>query len=689
MASSSVQYPLPSTINVANFVSTKLWFNNSVTNYKAWKGQMLCLIEGQELLGFIDGSISPPPETASADSSDGKTAIMNQDYVLWRRTDRLLKGWILGSLHENMVSEVAALKTARDVWLHLENKFCELPNQLQLQLQTASAPAPTSTEQNQQEKDLMEYMPVHKAALQGDWETAKRIFDGDPGATAAALNYLKVTPLHVAVGTGKAIHFVRKMVEMMPDEAVAQRSNVGNTALHYAAAVGNIAAATILVNRMPRLLYISNFINSDFPVQMAAQYAHKKVLQYLISVTKEQTPYDGMAGLRLLLSVIDAEFFDVALYLVDKYPYLSKLRSPSGHSALSTIAAKKSAFSDGWRFSFWERFIPYRPGVNSPMEKHMMNQQARSLVKCLCKQMESMSFREASDISHDAITTAAQLGINDVVEMIVDVFPNAIYSAVPGSVQSIFHVAVQNRSEKVYNLIYQMSDHKYLYSDIVDTCGNNLLHVAGKLAPSHKLNKICGAALQMQREIQWYKEVEKVVHPNSRKRLNNDGKSPRMVFTEEHKQLKEIGERWMKDTSESCTIAATLIATIMFAAAITVPGGNESSTGFPIFSKDTVFLVFAISDAVSLYTSTTSLLMFLSILTSRYSEEDFLYVLPKRLIIGLGTLFLSITSMMVAFSATLYLVFGEKKAWVLIPVAALACLPITSFVLLQFPFSWI
>ncbi|KAK4391873.1 hypothetical protein Sango_1965100 [Sesamum angolense] len=158
-----------------------------------------------------------------------------------------------------------------------------------------------------------------------------------------------------------------------------------------------------------------------------------------------------------------------------------------------------------------------------------------------------------------------------------------------------------------------------------------------------------------------------------------------MVFTEEHKILKEEGEKWMKDTSNSCTIAAALIATVMFAAAITVPGGNDNSNGFPIFSGSSAFIIFAISDAVSLFTSATSLLMFLAIQTSRYAEEDFLYVLPKRLIIGLGTLFLSISSMMVAFSATVYLVFARKEAWVLIPVGALACLPVTSFVLLQFP----
>ncbi|KAK4432811.1 hypothetical protein Salat_1043300 [Sesamum alatum] len=280
---------------------------------------------------------------------------------------------------------------------------------------------------------------------------------------------------------------------------------------------------------------------------------------------------------------------------------------------------------------------------------------------------------------------AARLGIHEVVEEIVEIFPSAFYCRVAYSNQNILHVAVINRSQHVYNLIHQMSDHKCLRANLYDSNQSNLLHFAGKLAPAHKLNEISGAALQMQREIQWYKEVEKFVSPEARECKNKDGKSPKMVFTEEHKILKEGGEKWMKDTSSSCMIAAALIITVMFAAAITVPGGNDSSNGFPIFSGNNAFIVFAISDAVSLFTSATSLLMFLAILTSRYAEEDFLYVLPKRLIIGLGTLFLSITFMMVAFSATLYIVFGRQEAWVLIPVGALACLPVTSFVLLQFP----
>ncbi|KAI3874177.1 hypothetical protein MKW98_015154 [Papaver atlanticum] len=77
--------------------------------------------------------------------------------------------------------------------------------------------------------------------------------------------------------------------------------------------------------------------------------------------------------------------------------------------------------------------------------------------------------------------------------------------------------------------------------------------------------------------------------------------------------------------------------------------------------------------------------MFLSILTSRYAEEDFLRSLPKRLIIGLGTLFISIAAMMIAFAAALSIVLQRKLKWASIPIALVACLPVTLFALLQFP----
>ncbi|KAG5239567.1 protein ACCELERATED CELL DEATH [Salix suchowensis] len=74
------------------------------------------------------------------------------------------------------------------------------------------------------------------------------------------------------------------------------------------------------------------------------------------------------------------------------------------------------------------------------------------------------------------------------------------------------------------------------------------------------------------------------------------------------------------------------------------------------------------------YCSRRQLLMFLGILTSRYAEEDFLKSLPKKLIFGLSTLFLSIAAMMVTFCAALIIMLNGRLE-VVIPVVLLASIP--------------
>jgi hypothetical protein len=165
---------------------------------------------------------------------------------------------------------------------------------------------------------------------------------------------------------------------------------------------------------------------------------------------------------------------------------------------------------------------------------------------------------------------------------------------------------------------------------------------------------------------------------------NKDGKTPRELFTESHKELMKEGEKWMKSTATSCTVVGALIVTIMFAAAFTVPGGNNQNTGFPMFLKDKLFMLFIISDSISLFSSSTSVLMFLGILTSRYLEEDFLKSLPSKMIIGLSTLFFSIATMMIAFSAALLIMLREYS-WIFIPAICLASVPVTLFIWMQFP----
>ncbi|GJW89384.1 ankyrin repeat-containing protein [Tanacetum coccineum] len=129
-------------------------------------------------------------------------------------------------------------------------------------------------------------------------------------------------------------------------------------------------------------------------------------------------------------------------------------------------------------------------------------------------------------------------------------------------------------------------------------------------------------------------------------------------------------------------VVATLIATIVFAAAFTIPGGYDQETGIPFFRQKPSLTVFVISDAVSLIFSSTPVLIFLAILTSRYAERDFLESLPKKLMFGLASLFLSIMTMMVAFSLSFFVLYHRNQTWespVSLQAQAALTLPLKSF----------
>lgn len=185
----------------------------------------------------------------------------------------------------------------------------------------------------------------------------------------------------------------------------------------------------------------------------------------------------------------------------------------------------------------------------------------------------------------------------------------------------------------------------------------------------------------------FFQEVESIVQPKMKEDLNDNNKTAENLFSEEHERLHKEGERWMKNTAGSSMIVGTLIAAVMFTTAFTLPGGNNSKDGLPVMldKQPKAFLVFVASNAMSMFTSSTSILMFLGILTARYAEEDFLISLPTKLIFGLACLFLSIVTMMTSFGTSLYLILKQTLPWVTYPLIIFSTIPVALFTLLQFP----
>ncbi|XP_074278822.1 uncharacterized protein LOC141602439 [Silene latifolia] len=511
-------------------------------------------------------------------------------------------------------------------------------------------------------KDLGSYLPLYKAAVDGKWREARSFFDQDPEALTAKITIASETALHIAVGTGKGNDFVEKLVKEMSPEDLALTDQHGETAFSVAAVVGNIEAAKILLNKNPDLPNISG--KYGFPIHKAAQFCHKDMVLYLLDVTRpdiQPNPFTGEIGGRLLIDVIAAEFYDIALKLIKLYPEIATVELNGFGSPLSVLARKSTAFASGRvaNHSCWRYLNPviYFRETN---ERNAIERQALELVKGLCKEIIELDDSKVFSLLQQALHDAAKIGIPEIIEEIVETFPPAIWFTDEDN-YNLFQLAMLNRRENVFNLIYQMTDFRFLITRFIDSEDNNMLHLVGRLPPSDRLSFVSGPALLVQREMQWFKQVSKHIHPAQKMAKNKEGKTPQMVFREAHQQLMKDGAKWMKHTASSSAVFATLIATVAFAGGMHVPGGNNTD-GLPLLLHQRAFTIFAVADAVSLLLSVISILTFLSIITSRYSEDDFLSILPRRLMIGIGVLFCSITIMMLAFVVALYLLFRPSNA---------------------------
>ncbi|KAK4368295.1 hypothetical protein RND71_012087 [Anisodus tanguticus] len=577
--------------------------------------------------------------------------------------------------------------------------------------------------------NLTMYVPLCQAALGGNWEKAKEFFNVHPDATSARITKGWETTLHIAAGANK-VQFVEELVKLMSPLELALQNKYDNTALCFAAASGltRIAKVMVMKNQFLPMVRGSKGVT---PLHMAALLGHREMVWYLYSVTDHQY-LSKEDYISLLTATINSNLFDVALHILQHMPELGIERDQNEDAILHILARKPLAFSDKNGLGIWQRFVyAYLTelpldvsvhlqnrtsnmssgsrgnnntkaylfitrlvrhllktlGVRKVLETKLVHLQALELVKRSWKEVLLLNDSQIGNLLRSPsrpLFVAAELGNFEFIVELIQSYPDLIWKVDEES-QSIFHIAVIHRQEKIYKLIYNIGAHKDIITSYKSRNNENILHLAAKLAPTNRLGIVSGAALQMQRELLWFKEVETIVQASYKEMRDSKGRTPRMLFTEEHKELVKEGEKWMKETASSCMLVAALITTVMFAAIFTVPGGSNNDTGTPIFLKEKTFILFSMMDALALFSSVISILMFLSILTSRYAEEDFLSTLPKRLIIGFISLFIAIAAMLVAFSSSFFIVLGHQMAWIVIPVAALASIPITLFAFLQFP----
>ncbi|XP_022893902.1 uncharacterized protein LOC111408365 isoform X1 [Olea europaea var. sylvestris] len=698
-------------------------------NFENWKNCLKNYFVGNGLWGVVSGKETKP---------DKKN---KQEHGKWKKKNALALHAIQLSCRSAMYSEFKGHIFARDVWTHLtyerdwddDEESHDKDNGTSENLDYGPLYKAIkednwhATNEFFQRKELPfnarvsahNETALHIATLSGQTEIAEKLVKSMEPQDLELTNGYGATALSLAAICGK-----NKLVEKMISKNKKLVTIV--TKGHEDGRLPVIVAASYGQEKMVRYLY-----------KVTPKY--------------ELSPEKGENGVTLLNRLITAEIYDVASMLLNEYPNLGVTQDQSGNSTLKILAQKPSAFLSGTKLTFWERWIYHcirvdshhgshekehvemqtsntshdhniqisesrdedahggltmttrvlelgrklgwrilkflAPRINYIHERKLVHVEVANLLIVVFKEVHRLNKSELDEMDMDTIIyDAIKHGIHEFIEEMIKYKPEIIWKR-DKKRRTIFSHAIVLRQEKIYSLIFDLGTEKRIITKKRDIFKNNHLHLAAKLSPPPQLEKVSGAALQMQRELQWFKEVESIVQPKLKEEKNAINKTPKMLFTDEHEKLVKVAEDWMKSTATSCMIVGTLIAAVMFTTAFTVPGGNRNETGLPTMleTQRIPFLIFMISNALSMFSSTTSLLMFLGILTARYAEEDFLKSLPKKLIIGLTCLFFSIVTMMLSFGSALYLILHEKLSWITIPIIILSTIPIAIFSILQFP----
>ncbi|XP_035541638.1 uncharacterized protein LOC108994599 isoform X3 [Juglans regia] len=433
------------------------------------------------------------------------------------------------------------------------------------------------------------YAPLLRAALADDWKAAKAFIQNHPYSIRAKITKEEGTALHNAAAA-KRTHFVKKLVRLMEPKELELRTNGDCTTLYFAAQSEIVTIAKVMVKKNNNLpsIYPKNCIQVS-PLYAAIRTGNREMVSYLYSVT----PIEDLASvdlIELLIATISTDLYDTALKILDTLTLAPDQEKDLLWYPLEMLARKPSEIGSKIRPSVWERCLNFcfRGRI---CNKAMMQASTHQLVHRLWKQFGNDNFLSTVVHYHmKLLVEAAKVGNVEFLIILIRSYPDLIWQ-VDEEYGTLFHVAIQHRQRHVFNLIYEIGVMKGNLASYHAKGRNNMLHLAGELPSSDRLNIVSGAALQMKRELLWFQEIENIVPKSYVNEPNEKGETPRDIFVKTHEELQKNGEKWMKDTANSCMLVAALIATVVFPAAFALPGGNNQETGIPIFLEDSYFVI--------------------------------------------------------------------------------------------------
>ncbi|XP_057513280.1 protein ACCELERATED CELL DEATH 6-like isoform X1 [Actinidia eriantha] len=558
------------------------------------------------------------------------------------------------------------------------------------------------------------------------------------------LSIHKDSVLHMATYYGKR-ELALNLLEMLRNsesDKLTMQNDTGNTMLHEAAnSDETIPVAMEMLRKDPKLLGMRNKYG-ETALFCAARYGQTKMFKFLdIEVDsifagegqeeERKSFYQKKDKTTILHATILTGHFDLALHMAKKHGHLLSIKDGDNLTPLQLLACNPAAFASGNKQSYLKKLIHscvriedtseteegelcYKIPLWGAVRKQKLRyESAVRLAKFLIERDTSWEvtepaidkskpsihyYGEPSFTFHDqaageekkipkyetALLLATKKGILEIVEKILTVYPQAV-EHIDDQGHNILHKAIMFRQICILDLLEKPQIPMTRLARKIDNKGNTILHMVGIKKDDYDDKDKRSPALLLRENLLLFERVEKISVPHLTKYLNNERKTAGELFETKYTKLWEEAKEWLKRTAENCSIVSVLIATVAFAAAYTVPGGPNQNTGYPILENKSFFVIFALADVLSLAFALASVMTFLSILTSPFQFKDFKQSLPRRLMLGVTLLIVSVSMMMVAFAATVFLLVRDKEQWTRIALCSVAFFPVSIFVLSYFP----
>ncbi|XP_044500256.1 uncharacterized protein LOC123221473 [Mangifera indica] len=517
-----------------------------------------------------------------------------------------------------------------------------------------------------------------------------------------------------------------------------EKNGYGNTPLHEAAANGNREAVEALVfhhrgslreilnihewKSSKRLLIYQEKGGTTKEEYSRLENIHRQNIRFIEVKPKPKASNEQPGAIQgEMISEPEPEP-ETALYLLKMDESLAALKNLDGRTSLYLLATMPSAFESGYHWDAWihrviysclpigddadddekattkisKRWLKYLEKIcalvrSDTLEEKRKHKLAFKLAETLIKKDSSwdeiinrlvvpefpFDKDQSSKVDYEPIPLllATEKGIVEIVNKILEICPQLVEHCNDLG-QNILHVAIKHRQYEIFNHVKNMEIPMTRLVRKVDKNGYTILHHAADMKPGTTKRHPEGPVYQLQEEIKWYKRVKGITPAHyAMFRSKDANKTCEELFNSKHNKLLGQAQTWLEGASQSCSAVAVLVATAVFAAAYTVPGGSNEQ-GYPIFLNSTLFLLFTVMDVIALACSLTSVVMFLSILASPYTYDEFLHKLPRKLAIGFSLLFISLATTMIAFAATLLLIVRlEKPHWATTLIYTAAFLP--------------